>query len=357
MANFIDMILGRSQNPTLAESLLSRNIQGLPDADRFRTPGINPNAEPLPTAPTGQPSLGSRIGGGLNKLDNFIGSDGGSFLLNLLAQQGFSTTPGSKLGAIGRAGLATQQQKSQREQNKLRDDLLRARLKLQGESQDPAAVREFEFFEKLSEEEKKRYLAVKRAQTVRDVPGAGLGTINPLTGGLDSVVPEETIQEGLGGRAGAAEAAEQAAITGAIPDQARARSEVKRVLEAEADLPEVSDKTARVVEQGQEIIRQLESGELDTGFFRGQLPALTTNEQLFEVFSGDQVLEKISQATFGALSEGEREFLRTTVSSRTKTPEANIKIIKDKIALLQEAERRVRNRAGQENVIDFSELP
>lgn len=314
------------------------------------TPGINPN----------EPNPHTQNQGLVGKTDGFLNSDGGSLLLNLLAQQGFSTVPQSPLGALGRAGVATQQQKQARERSLLENNLLRARASgTVGGSDAPSSVREFEFFEKLSPAEKKRFLAVKRAQQLENVPGAGLGSFNPLTGGLDPVVTEDQIVSGIGSRSGAAETGKQDAITASITEQSRLRAEADRVNKASAELPGLEDKTNRVISEGKEIIEQLESGELKTGFFRGQLPAIKTNEQLFDVFSGEQVLEKISSATFGALSEGEREFLRTTVSSRTKTPEANIEIIKRKIEILQNAERRAKAAAGvsDDNVIDFNDLP
>ena len=159
--------------------------------------------------------------------------------------------------------------------------------------------------EKLTDAQR-RYLSVKRAQQIEDIPG--LGTVSILPDGPKVLTDESTITGGLEGRAEASERGKQDAITAAIPG----RAEVTARTEAEQNLPQQSDEVARFSREGEEFIRKLESGELDTGFFIGQFPAVTTDAQLFEVFSGDQVLEKISSATFGALSEGEREFLRST---------------------------------------------
>jgi len=81
---------------------------------RIGTPGFNPNApDPRPIAQ--KPP---------NPLDQFLGSPGGSLLINLLAQGGSSPVPtGGPLAAIGRAGLQTQQQG-------LVDELLRSRIGL-----------------------------------------------------------------------------------------------------------------------------------------------------------------------------------------------------------------------------------
>lgn len=101
----------------MANSVLDMLIRGMPSGGpgldpRFQTPGINPNAPDIRQRGVQQnPGIGSKINNGFGKLDSFLGSDGGSFLMNLLAQSGYSTVPGSPLGAIGRAGLATQQQR------------------------------------------------------------------------------------------------------------------------------------------------------------------------------------------------------------------------------------------------------
>ena len=78
----------------------------------------------------------------------------------------------------------------------------------------------------------------------------------------------------------------------------------------------------------------MENDEFDTGPIVGRFPALTTEGQEFAVFSGEGIIDKISSATFGQLSEGEREFLQSTVPSRDKTEEANKRIIERRIQIL-----------------------
>lgn len=320
--SILDLLLGQPQN-----SMVQNN-----------TPGINP------AAPNPFESLsGGRKGGILNN----------RLLLNLMAGSGFSTMPDSPIGAFGRAALATQQQEQDERQLGIRERMLQQRIGTG--TQSPAAVREFEFFESLGNPDKpdeiseaqKRYLAVRRAQQIEDIPGVGLSRVLP--GGVETITPEPTIQAGLGDRAEASEAGTQRAAIAAIPERARAQD----LAETAQQLPKQTDEVERFSREGEAFIRQLESGELDTGFFIGQFPAISTEAQLFEVFSGDQVLEKISSATFGALSEGEREFLRTTVTSRDKTPAANIAIIRRKIDILSKAEARSREKLGLSND-DFS---
>ena len=103
--------------PSIIDLLLGRTPQGVTGT------GINPNAQgpeellrqARPFDPSSAVEIAAlqqkpqgRIGGALSKASDFIGTPGGSFLLNLLSQQGSSPVPtGGPLGAIGRAGLQT----------------------------------------------------------------------------------------------------------------------------------------------------------------------------------------------------------------------------------------------------------
>jgi hypothetical protein len=191
----------RTGNPLL-DMLLDRGGQ-YPDplgVGKIGTPGINPNA-PDPRLTRSQLE---KPQGTVSKIDGFLKSPGGGMLMNILAQSGYSTTPQSPFGAIGKAALMTQQQGQERTTRGLTDDLIRARTGLarrsSGDPDAPSSVREFEFFQNLSENEKRRYLAVKRAQQIENVPGAGLGSVDPLTNELDPIVDESTIVSGIGQR-------------------------------------------------------------------------------------------------------------------------------------------------------------
>lgn len=100
-------------------SLIDQILMGQMPAN---TPGINPHA-PSPTSPVPMPTA-SKSGG------NFLSQP--SFLMNLLAQSGYSTMPQSPLGAIGRAGVATQQQNMQQRNIEMRNKLLERQLALGG---------------------------------------------------------------------------------------------------------------------------------------------------------------------------------------------------------------------------------
>lgn len=77
----------------------------------------------------------------INKLDSFLGTPGGGFLMNLLAQSGRSLTPGpSPLGAIGRAGLANQQQQRQSGIDDLQKRLIESTIGLRTAQTDAAGL-------------------------------------------------------------------------------------------------------------------------------------------------------------------------------------------------------------------------
>lgn len=165
-------------------------------------------------------------------LNQFLNKPGGAFLMNLLAQSGYSTMPDSPLGAVGRAQLATRQQGIEQQQLDQRSQLNDAQVRLiesrigannrlGGTVTDPSAVREFKFVEGLTPEQRERYMLVKRAGQFFDTPGAGRQRAT-ANGQFETVVPEEQMLTGMQNRAAATEAGRQSAITGAIPGQVQA---------------------------------------------------------------------------------------------------------------------------------------
>ncbi len=328
--------------PLNVTDLLLSNIGKLPNAglEGNRTPGINPAEQESP----------------FKKLDSFITSPGGGFLMNLLAQSGYSTTPGSPFGAIGRAAVATNQQNDQREQRQFRNNLLTQRLQSTA-PQDPSDVRSFEAFEALGNPDKpnelspaqRRFLAVKRASQLGDVEGLGRVVFDPITGAPTRTVDESTIVGGIQGRSEAAEAGKQGAVTAAIPEQVAARTQATEDAKNRIEVPDQIAESEPMIVEGERIIAALKSGDLSVGPLRGQLPAFTTEEQLFEAYSGQQLLDKISSVTLGALSKAEQDFLATTVTSRTNTKDANIAIIEKKNKLIRDANARGLKKIGQGN--------
>lgn len=104
---------------------------GGPAAGVPGAPAAGGPAAGVPAPPSANPQANPQAPQGFfDKADAFLQKPGGNFLMNLLAQSGYSTTPQSPLRAIGRAGLMTAQQGQQRAQSKLNDDLIRAEIGL-----------------------------------------------------------------------------------------------------------------------------------------------------------------------------------------------------------------------------------
>lgn len=319
-----------------------------------------------------------------DRLNSSLESPLGRFSAQLLARSGPSLTPQSTLSNIGSAALGTQALGRQDRLDDLQRKFIESRIGLNRgrasgleifgkinpsdftpeslqkfhesnnfsdleirdkQRADPAAVAEFEFFKNLSPESQKEFLSVKRANRFENLPGIGAGPVDQITGQITPTVPETTIRQGSADRASAEETAKL---------DARTKNKVRN------ELPAQIAKDEAFINKAEEFIGALEDGTLDTGPFIGRFPAVTTKAQLFEAFSGENTLALISEATFGALSEGEREFLVGTTIGRGKTEEANIKIMNDKIRMLRDAQRRNEQRLSESidsNVIDFNDLP
>jgi uncharacterized protein YdgA (DUF945 family) len=82
----------------------------------------------------------------------------------------------------------------------------------------------------------------------------------------------------------------------------------------------------------------LESGELDTGPFQGRIVGLTAAGQRFQRVSGQAVIEAIGQATFGQLSEGERQFLAGTVANPLADESVNQEALNEMLRILRKAQ-------------------
>jgi len=92
----------------------------------------------------------ARSGGSpLSYVDRFLGQPGGAFLMNLLAQSGYSTMPDSPFGAVGRASIETEAQlrarmledkalKRQASRDDIQDRLIESQIGINRVKADPA---------------------------------------------------------------------------------------------------------------------------------------------------------------------------------------------------------------------------
>jgi hypothetical protein len=162
--------------------------------------------------------------------------------------------------------------------------------------------------------------------------GGGLGVIPRVGGGI---LPPQMITTPEQERAAAAaRAAEERRRTELASEQA------KREATFDNDLAAIDDEILRT----QRLLTEFEQGKYQTGPLAGRLPAVRTAAQNLEREQGKDVIRNISSATFGALSEGEREFLRKLGISDTATEKSNIDYLQGRLRSLQVARERLKNR-------------
>jgi len=329
MASALDLIFGPQRGTGVGEQ-------------RIGTPGFNPN-EPDPRAVVPP-----------NPLDKFLNSQGGSLLINLLSQSGFSKTPQSPLGAIGRGLLQTQQQGQQRKRSALEEQLIRARIGLTRKGgQLPSDVRSFAAFEKLGDPDnpntltpaQQRFLAVKRTQRTESIPSRGFGGVNPVTGEFTTTVPETDIVGGLTGRAEATEAGKQDAITEAIPGQERVRGVEKRHQDNINKALPAADSMA-VLRRASELLDFIDTGGLAAASLRIKqaFGVEGADEAELSANLGKAVLAQL-RTTFGAqFTQQEGERLIAIEAGFGKSTEGNKRLLAQALKMVQRiAERGIQS--------------
>jgi len=159
----------------------------------------------------------------LNKADEFMQKPGGNFLMNLLAQSGYSTTPDSPLGAVGRAGIMTQQQQRQSSLDDMQRRLVEAQIgKLGRDAESGSQVRTHSATTLangnigiVTSDPKNPVIdtGVKQAGKAQiiEYPGIGIVRYDPVSNTLSEVAPEEVVRTAGAERRGAEQAASTAA--------------------------------------------------------------------------------------------------------------------------------------------------
>lgn len=147
-----------------------------------------------------------------NPLDDVFSKN--RMLFNLLAQSGYSTVPGSPLGAIGRAALLTQEQDREDRKLDLSSQLMRTRF---GGNTTPAGQREFEALVQAAREDNPN-------KTERDAARVSLG-LDPRAGisADERIALDPSLTSNVAGS--------KAAITGAVEE---AKAGVQRESEVTA---------------------------------------------------------------------------------------------------------------------------
>lgn len=199
-------------------------------------------------------------------------------------------------------------------------------------SNPTSAIQEAEYFAKLTPEQQKQYLEVKRAQAtpfVQAEQGGATGAFDRRSGSFTQQVAPEQNQAA----AAALKAAEAGGATAGKLDTERAAT-------FQQDLNVIDDEILRT----QRLLTEFQGGKYQTGPIAGRLPSLRDAAQNLEREQGRDVLKNISAATFGALSEGEREFLKGIGIDPNRNEGSNISYLEEKLSTLQKAKQRLVSR-------------
>lgn len=350
-------------------------------------PGVDPRAQAAPqgvmgmTAPTTPaarpPGIGDRIlSGVLGQPNNYGGmlseSDTSAARQRALMAMGASLLSGSgpspvRRGTgelIGNALMTGAQAQDQSLQNALQAMLLKSKMqpkrsKLQEEyeyaraqgykgsiddwkrvssieAKDPASIQEYDLARSQG------YTGTFR-QWVEERAKATVGT--PFTPMIVGGVP------GFGNR-------QDATFTpsGTLPGETNAAAQIK---EAEARAAELAKAQAgrdatfqddiNVIDdeilRTQRLLTEFKAGKYQTGPLAGRLPNWRTASQDLQREQGKDVIKAISSATFGALSEGERQFLRELGISENASEESNVNMLTERLEKLQRTKDRLQTRS------------
>lgn len=311
---------------------------------------------------------------------DFLNKPGGAFLMNLLAQSGYSTMPDSPFGAVGRAQLATRQQQMQKQQmdqqaesNDIRNRLLESQIGLNRSSIGNATrgldLREREIGIRENQLASQSALSAPRVQSTQTlangniglvmsngevvdtgektannrqlvhVPGAGYQVFNPRTQELTPVSSEQQVIQSK---------ADTAAATTSATTQAEIETEAK------ATLPKREAAANRLREQI-ETLRTHPGRSKSLGLF-ALSPVIPGTEQ--EDFVNR--LSQINSATFleafqqlkggGPITDREGEKATEAFSRlrRTAGKEAFDEAIDDLLQLIDEGVKQDRSLASGE---------
>lgn len=129
----------------------------------------------------------------------------------------------------------------------------------------------------------------------------------------------------------------------------RAKAEAAAIGKAEAERASTFQKDLNIIDdeilRTQRILTEFQNGKYQTGPFLGGLSTkYTTAGQDLAREAGKDVLKGISEATFGALSEGEREFIKTLGINPNSSEESNINLLTQRLQELQRTKQRLIQR-------------
>lgn len=324
--------------------------------------------EELPTPP---PSFGDRLRGLAGRIGEGVQSPLGQFATNLLAGSAPSLQPQSTLGNIGQAALATGQQNLQRRLLEAQIGRLSTQSARDLAEAAGAGATNSNVQSTFEGRNGNMHIVTRNGQVV-DSGVAFNERLIPITRPDGSVVLVDPTRRGRTAGVDQTGAPSSGAIETEVisPEEAisgkaaavRAGEQAKTDPELRRELPISITLARQNLQRQQGAIKALQEGRLNTGIFQGVGAGLSPEGQRFRQLSGLEVLESVSKATFGALSEGERQFLAGTVINLFDDEQVNIENLQrmteitEKIIEMEEKEFQ-RIQGQEQSAISFSELP
>jgi len=221
---------------------------------------------------------------------------------------------------------------------------------------DPASVREYNFFAQLPPEEQQRYLQMKRSQQTLNLGGTQ-AVLNPM-GGIQQqyqVTPKAAeMPEFRGMQAGAAEQAKLQQQLAIVPEIERAKASASslsasqsELKELEATLPQLMDTVDQLSQLGQAATYTLAGRGTDIARRElGMSPsegAVARKEYISLV--DNQILPLLRQTFGAAFTQKEGESLKATLGDVNASPEEKDAVLKSfinqKIANIETKRRQI----------------
>jgi len=252
-------------------------------------------------------------GNALNKADEFMQKPGGNFLMNLLAQSGYSTTPDSPLGAVGRAGIMTQQQQRQSKLDDMNKRLIEAQIyKYRKDGDEPVTGNVQSTFEG----QNGNVWVVTRGGETKDTGVPYNSNIQLITQPDKSVVAVDLRTGLVVGRPVTPQDATESTISGAVNEDTAKRvvSAPKDIAKAESQIYEIST----MVDDVNQLLRDTGISTVGpSGAILSEVPGFkaydykVTKDRVTSYLSLDKIAEMKAQSASGATGLGavnEREF-------------------------------------------------
>lgn len=247
----------------------------------------------------------------------------------------------------------------------LQQDLLQA----SAYGRTPSSVQEYQFFASLPPDQQVAWLQNKRAGSAW-VDAAGNYNQSWGPGNTVSYGSSKDAPGAVGARAYAGEAGVQAAQTapGAIAGQAQRAASIEESKAAATDTAAALNAASSVVSSSQQgldlmhrMLRAVENGP-DTNATSDWVALVDTDLQELRGLFNEQTLTnltaaKAAGATFGGMSEGEWKFLGQLGAQLGNSKAANVRLIKQKIKVLEDSERRGRESWNRIQTQGIRSLP